>query len=69
MTQSTRKLFGTILTLVVLVVYAWLATAIYLTFLTGAPQAVLLVYFAVAGLCWAIPISFVIRWMAKPDRG
>ncbi|HTJ59417.1 MAG TPA: DUF2842 domain-containing protein [Devosiaceae bacterium] len=67
MTQSTRKLLGTVLTLIVLVVYAALATAIYMQFLTGAPTWALLIYFAVAGLCWAAPISLVIRWMARPD--
>jgi len=66
-TQSTRKLWGTVLTLVVLVAYVVAATGIYLTFLTGAPQGVLLGYFAVAGLLWAVPVSFIIRWMAKPD--
>ena len=67
MTQSTRKLLGTVLTLVVLVVYAWLATALYMSLLIGAPALVLLGYFAVAGLLWAVPIAFIIRWMARPD--
>ena len=67
MTQSTRKLLGTVLTLVVLVLYACLATAIYNSFLVGAPAPLLLAYFAVAGLLWAVPIMYVIRWMAKPN--
>jgi len=46
----------------------WVATAIYTAFLTGAPSLLLLAYFAVAGLLWAVPISFIIRWMARPDR-
>jgi uncharacterized protein DUF2842 len=69
MTQSTRKLLGTILTLVVLVLYAWAATQIYASLLTGAPPLLLLAYFAIAGLLWAVPISFIIRWMARPDKG
>jgi hypothetical protein len=68
MTQSNRKLAGTVLTLVVLIAYVWVATAIYTAFLTGAPSLLLLAYFAVAGLLWAVPISFIIRWMARPDR-
>jgi len=28
----------------------------------------LLAYFVVAGLLWALPISFIIRWMARPDK-
>ena len=67
MTQSTRKLIGTVLTLVVLVLYAGLATAIYTSFLEGAPNWLLLLYFAVAGLLWAVPIGLIIRWMVKPE--
>jgi hypothetical protein len=68
MTQSSRKLVGTVITLVILVIYAWAAMLVYEAFLTGAPPWALLTYFAVAGLLWAVPISFVIRWMARPDR-
>jgi hypothetical protein len=67
MTQSTRKLVGIPLTLIVLVVYAGLATMLYMQFLTGATEWVLLVYFSAAGLLWAVPVSFIIRWMARPD--
>jgi hypothetical protein len=67
MTQSSRKLLGTVITLVVLVVYAGIATAIYTSFLEGAPNWLLLIYFAAAGLFWAVPVGFVIRWMVKPD--
>jgi hypothetical protein len=68
MTQSTRKLVGTLLTLVVLVAWAGVATAIYVTWLTGLPSPVLLAYFALAGLGWALPVARIIRWMARPDR-
>jgi hypothetical protein len=68
MTQSTRKLVGTLLTLVVLIAWAGMATAIYVTWLTGLPSPVLLAYFAIAGLGWALPVARIIRWMARPDR-
>jgi hypothetical protein len=68
MTQSTRKLAGTLLTLVVLVAWAGVATAIYVAWLTGLPSPVLLAYFAIAGLGWALPVARIIRWMARPDR-
>ena len=67
MRQSNRKLAGVVLTLVVLVVYLGLATALYIAFLTNLPSWLLLIYFAVAGLGWAIPVGVIIRWMAKPD--
>ncbi|HEV7719356.1 MAG TPA: DUF2842 domain-containing protein [Arsenicitalea sp.] len=68
MTQSTRKLIGTVLTLVVLVAWLVAATGVYLQFLTGAPTPVLLIYFVVAGLLWCVPTAWIIRWMAKPER-
>ena len=68
MTQSTRKLVGTVLILLSIVIYAWLATSLYAQFLTGAASWLLLVYFAVAGLLWVLPAMFIIRWMAKPDQ-
>ncbi len=67
MRQRTRKLVGTLLTLVLIVVYAVLATAIYLQFLQGAPPLGLLAYFLIAGLGWGLPTAVLIRWMAKPD--
>ena len=67
MTQSSRKLFGVVLTLVVLIVYVGLVSTLYIAFLTGLPSWLLLIYFAVAGLGWAIPVGLIIRWMARPD--
>ena len=67
MTQRSRKFFGTILILVLLVVYAVAAGAIYANFLGGQPWWILVTYFAVAGLLWFFPATWVIRWMAKPD--
>lgn len=68
MTQSTRKLIGTVLIILVLLAYAWLAVAVYLQFFTAVPTVAQLLYFAVAGLGWAVPASFVIRWMVRPDE-
>lgn len=67
MTQSNRKLVGTFLVLGILVVYAGLAVALYDWLLTGMPQWVLLPYFVIAGLGWALPTGVVIKWMARPD--
>jgi hypothetical protein len=67
LTQRTRKLLGTIGLIVLLVVYCVVAMAIYANFLGGQAWWVLLVYFAVAGMLWFFPASWVIRWMARPD--
>lgn len=69
MTQSTRKLLGTVLILLMLVVYAWLAMEIYVGLLSGAPALGQLAYFVVAGLLWALPAGAIIRWMVRPGKG
>lgn len=67
MTQNTRKLVGTFVTLAALVLYCVLATAIYLAVFQGQHQIVMLTYFAVAGVAWCVPAAVIIKWMAKPD--
>ena len=68
MTQSTRKLLGTLLVLFSIVVYAIAAGAIYANFLGNAPWWVLIAYFAIAGSLWFFPATWIIRWMARPDE-
>ena len=67
MKQSTRKPIGVFLTLAMLVVYALAIMVIYDTFLTGLPQPLLLLFFAVTGLAWCLPAMVIIRWMSRPD--
>lgn len=67
MTQRMRKLAGTILLLLSIVLYSIGAMAIYIGFLGGAVWWVLILYFAIAGGLWFFPASWIIRWMARPD--
>lgn len=50
MTQNARKLLGTVLVLVSIIVWCVLAVAIYSTWLAGAPWWALILFFAPAGL-------------------
>ncbi|HEY9013326.1 MAG TPA: DUF2842 domain-containing protein [Devosia sp.] len=67
MTQRTRKLIGTLLTLGLIAVWCVLAGAIYSNWLAEAPWWALILFFAVAGGAWFFPAAWIIRWMAKPD--
>jgi hypothetical protein len=67
MTQSRRKLIGTVLVLVSIVVYSGLVVALYLTALQGAAWWVLILFFAATGMLWFFPATMIIRWMARPD--
>jgi hypothetical protein len=67
MTQRNRKLVGTLLILLLVVVWAGGATALYAGLLTGLPVFAQLLYFAAAGLGWFFPAAAIIRFMARPD--
>lgn len=67
MTQSTRKLLGTVLILLSLVVWSVLGMWIYMSFLGAAVWWLLIGFFAVMGMSWFYPATRIIRWMAKPD--
>jgi len=65
MTPSTKKLIGTILILIWVTIYALLAMRIAVAVLPGANPVVELLYYAIAGTAWIIPIGFMIPWMSR----
>jgi RsiW-degrading membrane proteinase PrsW (M82 family) len=68
MTQNTRKLIGTVLILVSIVLWCALATAIYMSWMgETTPPWALILFFAVAGGSWFFPAAWIVRWMARPD--
>lgn len=61
-----RKLIGTILIIILVIVYA-LAAVTFASLLLGAsPWWVHLLYFFFTGLLWILPAMLIIRWMEKP---
>ncbi len=62
-----RKLIGLILILIWIFIYAILLTRLGVDILPGAHWAVSLVFYAVGGLAWVLPILPLIRWMQRPD--
>ena len=63
-----RKLIGTFLLVLLVIVYALVATTVATYRLAESPWWVHLLYFFLSGLLWVIPAMWIIRWMAKPDR-
>lgn len=61
-----RKLAGTIILLVFIVVYALLAMVAAIILQVNASKTVELIYYVVAGLAWVPPAAFIISWMQKP---
>ena len=68
LTPSTKKLIGTIVILIWVPIYALLAMRIAVSVLPGANPVVELLYYAIAGTAWIIPIGFLIPWMSREPR-
>lgn len=68
MSQTVRKLIGTVLLVALVVIYALVATTIAVAKLADAPGWAHLLYFLLTGLLWIVPAMGVISWMLKPDR-
>ncbi|MEM6463605.1 MAG: DUF2842 domain-containing protein [Pseudomonadota bacterium] len=63
-----RKLIGTILLVVLVVVYALAATTFATYRLAQSPWWIHMLYFMLSGVIWVLPAMVLIRWMAKPGR-
>ncbi len=61
-----KKLIGTILLVLLVVIYALLATAFATAKLGNAGALVHLAYFLVTGLLWILPAMAIIKWMVGP---
>ncbi len=67
MRQTWRKLLGTVLLFVLVILYALIATTIATARLADSPGWVHLLYFLVTGILWVLPAMALISWMMRPD--
>ncbi|THV25603.1 DUF2842 domain-containing protein [Peteryoungia ipomoeae] len=68
MRPSLRSFIGTILIIVIVSLYALLATTIATATLATAPWWAHLLYFLLTGLLWVVPAMLIIKWMAGPRK-
>lgn len=68
MNPRARKLAGTVILVVFVIVYSLIAMTIAAAKLPGTSGLTQLAYFAVAGLAWVIPAGALIAWMQKMPR-
>ena len=61
----TKKLIGVLFILVWLPVYAVLAMRVGVAVLPQADSFVALLYYAIAGTVWIIPIGLMLPWMHR----
>lgn len=67
MTQRTRKLLGTIVILVFVMIYGPVAMALAESRIMELPGLVQALAYAILGFAWVLPVMPVIKWMQRPD--
>lgn len=68
MTQSHRKLIGTVVILIFVCVYALVAMALAQGRITDAPKLVQTIAYIALGLAWVLPLLPLIKWMERKDK-
>jgi hypothetical protein len=63
-----RKLIGTILLVLLVIVYAIVATIIAVAQLAESGPVVHLAFFLFSGLLWILPAMAIIKWMLKAPK-
>jgi hypothetical protein len=65
MTSRTKKLIGTVVILIWVPLYALIAMRIGISVLPGANPIVELLYYAITGTAWILPIGLMLPWMSR----
>lgn len=68
LTPHTKKLIGTVVILLWVPVYALVAMRVGISVLPEASPWVELLYYAIAGTAWIIPIGLMLPWMSRGPR-
>jgi hypothetical protein len=66
MSIRLRKLFGAIMLIVLVLVWALLAMALAQSAVVKANGVIEVIYYVIAGLGWVLPAMPLIRWMSRP---
>ncbi|TWD57424.1 uncharacterized protein DUF2842 [Agrobacterium vitis] len=61
-----KKFIGIVLIVVLVMLYALLATTIATLTLSQSPWWVHFLYFLLSGVLWVVPAMLIIKWMAGP---
>jgi hypothetical protein len=69
MTLRLRKLIGTVLLLMLVVVYALVAMGVAMMLQISANKAVELAYYVVAGVAWVPLAMWIVSWMHRQNAG
>ena len=67
MTIRTRKLVGTIVLLIYLAIYAFLAMLAAVALQVNDNKLVELLFYIVGGIGWVPLAAWLVSWMSRPD--
>ena len=65
LSPRTKKLIATLAMIVWLPVYALIAMRVGVALLPGAGAFLTLLYYAVAGTAWIVPVGLMLPWMHR----
>ncbi|WP_269930218.1 DUF2842 domain-containing protein [Aminobacter sp. HY435] len=63
-----KKLIGTVLLVLLVIVYALVATMVAVAQLAESSAVVHLIFFFLSGLLWILPAMWIIKWMVTPPK-
>ena len=63
-----KKLIGTVLIVLWLIIYSLIAMRLAVAVLPNAHWVLQLAYYAFAGLAWIVPPGFLIAWMSEEPK-
>lgn len=63
-----KTLIGTVLLVLLVIVYALVATTVAVAQLAESGPVVHLAFFFLSGLLWVLPAMLIIKWMATPSK-
>ena len=67
MSVRAKKLAGTVLLLVFVVIYTLLAMWLGAAVINAQHGLVQLIFYFVAGIAWTIPAFAIIKWSSRPE--
>lgn len=68
MPVRVKKLIGTVLLVLLVIVYALVATMVAVAQLSESGPVVHLAFFFLSGLLWVLPAMWIIKWMVTPSK-
>ena len=68
MPVRVKKLIGTVLLVLLVIVYALIATMVAVAQLSQSGPVVHLLFLFLSGLLWILPAMWIIKWMVKPPK-